>query len=92
MAKKKAILTGDTLFPRSFKNELCRGNTQPYVTGLYLALTVKTLEGEEFTQSGIDWDGFSTFSHNVQANCKEEDIVMCRLGDYLSQDEIDLIN
>lgn len=91
MAKKKAILTGDTLFPRSFKNEDHSGVSQPYVSGLYLALTIKTMMGEQFQQTGVDWSKLPKFVKEVKKNCKKEDIVMCRLADFLKQEDIDII-
>lgn len=86
---KKPTVSKETLFPRSWTHDELKGVSQPYVTSLYIALSE---QGRTVDQASLEYKNLSRFVKELQSTEGVSDLVLVKLGDYLSDSEIDLIN
>lgn len=93
MAKKK-LLTLEVEFPRSWEDVGPEGEplhcvTQPYITGLYLAINS---EKSRVAQLSIPYSKLNKFVKQLKDSSTVKDLYICALGSFLDQSELDLIN
>lgn len=93
MANKK-LLTLDAEFPRSWEDVLPDGEvmscvTQPYITGLYLAISNGTRTVAQLT---IPYRKLSKFIKDLQKSDSVKNLHLTRLGDFLDESDLEYIN
>lgn len=93
MANKK-LLTLDTEFPRSWEDVLSDGGvisciTQPYITGLYLAVSNGT---RNVAQLNVPYNKLSKFIKDLQKSDSIKNLHLTKIGSFLDQSELDVIN
>jgi len=86
---KKPTVSKETLFPRSWTHDDFIGVSQPYVMGLYIALTE---QGRTVGQAALSYKDLSRFVKELQSTEGVANLNLAKLGDYLSDSEIELIN
>lgn len=91
---KKELLTLDTEFPRSWRDigpdgESLHCVTQPYITGLYLAIN----SGNSLVaQLSVSYNKLSKFVKELQGSTTVKDLYLGKVGQYLNEDDLKIVN
>ena len=93
MAKKK-LLTLETEFPRSWgdvgpEGEPLRCVTQPYITGLCLAIN----SGNSLVaQLSVSYNKLNKFVKELQDSVTVKDLYLGKIGQYLNEGDLEIVN
>ena len=91
---KTMIVTKSTKFPRSWTDrdqldgESVSFIMQPYITGIYLSASMSS---RTVTQMSVNYNSLEKLLSAIKKT-KATDVVLQDLGDYLSEEEIEMIN